>query len=83
LGLAARPRERQRNDPDGYWLLSDLLGVPNLSSQVRRVGAHVRDRLTRRSEARLPWPGWGSAAVIAYGAFTVVFVFFSCCGWPW
>ena len=61
---------------DGYWLLSDLLGVPNLSSQIRRVGAHVRDRLTRRSDARLPWPGWVSAAVVAYGAFTVVFVFF-------
>jgi putative peptide zinc metalloprotease protein len=26
---------------DGYWRLSDLLGVPNLSSQIRRVGARV------------------------------------------
>jgi len=61
---------------DGYWLLSDLLGVPNLSSQIRRVGARVRDRLTRRSAERLPWPGWVSAAVLAYAVFTVVFVFF-------
>jgi putative peptide zinc metalloprotease protein len=61
---------------DGYWLLTDLLGVPNLSSQVRRVGAHLGNRLRHRSGARLPWPGWVSAAVLAYGAFTVVFVFF-------
>jgi putative peptide zinc metalloprotease protein len=61
---------------DGYWLLSDLLGVPNLSSQIRRVGAHVRDRLTRRSDERLRWPGWVSAAVAVYAVFTVVFVFF-------
>jgi putative peptide zinc metalloprotease protein len=60
---------------DGYWLLSDLLDVPNLSSQVRRVGGHLRDRLGHRSGPRLPWPRWVSAAVLAYGAFTVVFVF--------
>jgi putative peptide zinc metalloprotease protein len=61
---------------DGYWILTDLLDVPNLSSQVRRVGARLRDRLTHRPGARLPWPGWVSVAVLAYGAFTAVFLCF-------
>jgi putative peptide zinc metalloprotease protein len=60
---------------DGYWLLTDLLGVDNLSRQVRRVAAHVLDRLRRRRGARLPWPSWVSVAVLAYGAFSVAYLF--------
>jgi putative peptide zinc metalloprotease protein len=59
---------------DGYWLMTDVLGVPNLSRQVRRVAAHVRDRLLRRTATRLPWSPWVSTAVLVYGAFSVLFL---------
>jgi putative peptide zinc metalloprotease protein len=59
---------------DGYWLLTDLLGVVNLSRQVRRVVAHVGDRVWRKSVTRLPWPRWVSVAVLVYGTFTVGFL---------
>jgi hypothetical protein len=45
---------------DGYWLVTDLLGVPNLSRQVRPVARHLRDRLRGRAQAELPWPPWVS-----------------------
>jgi putative peptide zinc metalloprotease protein len=59
---------------DGYWLMTDLLGVVNLSRQVRRVARHVRDRVRRRPVPRLPWPRWVSVAVLVYGVFTVSFL---------
>lgn len=59
---------------DGYWLLTDLLGVTNLSRQVRRVVTHGLDRLRARATGRLPWPRWVSVAVLVYGAFTVAFL---------
>ena len=59
---------------DGYWLWTDLLGVDNLSRQVRRVARHVRDRVLRRPTAPLPWPRWASLGVLCYAAFTVLFL---------
>jgi putative peptide zinc metalloprotease protein len=59
---------------DGYWLWTDLLGVHNLSRQVRRVARHVGDRLRRRPTAPLPWPRWASLGVLCYGAFTALFL---------
>ena len=59
---------------DGYWLVTDLLGVPNLSRQVRPVARHLRDRLRGRSQVELPWPPWVSTAVLAYGVLSVVFL---------
>jgi putative peptide zinc metalloprotease protein len=59
---------------DGYWLLSDGLGVPNLSGQVRRSARHVRDRVLRRPVERLPWPGWVSCVVVVYGVFSIAFI---------
>jgi len=57
---------------DGYWLVTDLLGVVNLSQQVRRVVAHMRHRLRGRPTSGLPWPPWVSASVLVYGAFSIV-----------
>ena len=54
---------------DGYWLLTDLLGVTNLSRQVRRVASTPRPNATR-AVAPLPWPRWVSLAVLGYGAFS-------------
>jgi putative peptide zinc metalloprotease protein len=59
---------------DGYWLLTDLLGVENLSRQVRRVAVHALDRLRGRRGPRLPWPRWVSVAVLLYGVFTVAYI---------
>ena len=59
---------------DGYWLLSDGLGVPNLSAQVGRAFRQVRDRVLRRRVDRLPWPGWVSCVVMVYGAFSMLFL---------
>lgn len=59
---------------DGYWLLSDALGVPNLSAQVGRVFRQVRDRVLRRRVNRLPWPGWVTCVVVVYGALSMVFL---------
>jgi putative peptide zinc metalloprotease protein len=60
---------------DGYWLLTDLLGVVNLSRQVRRVAVQGLRRVRRQRGEPLPWPTWVSAAVLLYGAFSVVFIF--------
>jgi putative peptide zinc metalloprotease protein len=64
---------------DGYWLLSDGLGVTNLSAQVRRAAVHLRDGIRGRTTDQMPWPGWVTAAILGYGVFTVVFLayFFS------
>jgi putative peptide zinc metalloprotease protein len=59
---------------DGYWLWTDLLGVDNLSRQVRRVARHARDRVLRRPTAPLPWPRWASLGVFCYAVFTVLFL---------
>jgi putative peptide zinc metalloprotease protein len=59
---------------DGYWLLSDLLGVANLSRQVRRVASHVRGRLQGTPGAPLPWPPWVSVAVLVYGVLSVAII---------
>jgi putative peptide zinc metalloprotease protein len=59
---------------DGYWLLTDLLGVVNLSRQVRPVAVHLLDRLRRRRATRLPWPPWVSVTVLVYGVFSAAYL---------
>jgi len=41
---------------DGYWLISDLLGVANLATERTRILRHYWDRLRGRETAPLPWP---------------------------
>ncbi|HEY2747512.1 MAG TPA: hypothetical protein VGL86_22970 [Polyangia bacterium] len=52
---------------DGYWVLSDLIGVANLDSQPLRLLGIAWSRLRRRRVARLPWSGATTAAVAIYG----------------
>jgi putative peptide zinc metalloprotease protein len=59
---------------DGYWLLSDALGLPNLSAQVGRAFRQARDSVLRRRVDRLPWPGWVTCVVVVYGAFSILFL---------
>ncbi|MEV6110512.1 hypothetical protein AB0M28_38300 [Streptomyces sp. NPDC051940] len=59
---------------DGYWLLTDLLGVVNLSRQVRRVAVHLVRRLRGLPDDPLPWPRRVSAMVLGYGVLAVSYL---------
>jgi putative peptide zinc metalloprotease protein len=62
---------------DGYWVVSDLLGIANLHAEGRRALRHVWDRLRRRSPPALPWPGWVVALVAAHSTLsTMLFAWF-------
>ena len=41
---------------DGYWVVSDALGVTNLASQPSRIGKYFLHKLLKRKAAPLPWP---------------------------
>lgn len=59
---------------DGYWLVSDALGVPNLGSQV---GARLRDLVDRArgcAPRHTPWPPWVAFALSAYALASAVFL---------
>ena len=59
---------------DGYWLLSDALGVPHLSRQPMRLWHHAVDRLRGRSESTLPWPRWVTVALAIYTPASFLFL---------
>lgn len=56
---------------DGYWFLSDALGVTNLSRQPARLARHALDRVRGRRPAPLPWPAPILAALSAYSVVSV------------
>lgn len=58
---------------DGYWLVSDLLGVVNLWDQPARIARYLRNRLWRRPVAPLPWPNWVTVVVFLYTVISVGF----------
>jgi putative peptide zinc metalloprotease protein len=69
---------------DGYWLLSDALGVTNLSQQPARIGRYVRARLRGDSSAALPWPAGINLFMIAYGVVSIGgWMFFMVFLLPW
>ena len=41
---------------DGYWVISDVLGVTNLSQQPLRIIRHYWDKFRGRAVRSLPWP---------------------------
>jgi putative peptide zinc metalloprotease protein len=53
---------------DGYWLMSDLLGVTNLAEQRWRILRHVTYKLRGKTAAPLPW-SW--AVLIFLALFTL------------
>lgn len=66
---------------DGYWLLSDITGVPNLHARtgeaVKRLFTWVLWRLGRRNAAPPPsafsqWSGWVRVAIVGYIALSIV-----------
>ncbi len=58
---------------DGYWVLSDALGIVDLRAQQRRVAAAAWSRLSGRRVERLPWPWWTTLAIAGYGVATTWF----------
>ena len=58
---------------DGYWLLSDALGVPRLSDQPRRIWRHAVARLRGRSDSTLPWPRWVVVVLMLYTPASFLF----------
>lgn len=61
---------------DGYWVITDALGVTNLSRQPRRIFTWAWKRLRRQPVAPLPWPGWVSGVLAVYSVLT-----FAVWGW--
>jgi len=59
---------------DGYWVLSDVLGIINLRAQQRRLVIAAWSRLSGRQVAPLPWSWWVSLMIGAYGIVSVWFV---------
>ncbi|MDQ3712769.1 MAG: hypothetical protein M3388_11205 [Acidobacteriota bacterium] len=56
---------------DGFWILSDLLGVVNLSRQPKRFALFLYHRLRKAETPSLPWSGWVSALVGIYSIGSV------------
>jgi putative peptide zinc metalloprotease protein len=64
---------------DGYWLMADLLGVPNLHTQGAELVRRLAVRLFGRGPRAAPLP-LGPAAVAVLGTYTLVgmsFFFFT------
>jgi len=53
---------------DGYWLITDALGVTNLRADARRVARALLDRLRGRDTTRLRWSSGIACAVLVFGA---------------
>jgi putative peptide zinc metalloprotease protein len=66
---------------DGYWVVTDALGLVNLAAQTRRLITHGRARLAG-GHPQLPWPAgvavalsiYVSLSLLAWGFFFVVVV---------
>jgi putative peptide zinc metalloprotease protein len=53
---------------DGYWLISDALGVTDIRTNARQVVRALWDRIRGHTTTQLRWSGGVAAAVLAFGA---------------
>ncbi len=58
---------------DGYWLLSDALGVPRLSRQPKRLWRHAFAQVRGRRESKLPWSRWVTVTLAIYTPASLAF----------
>jgi putative peptide zinc metalloprotease protein len=58
---------------DGYWMMSDALGVVNLSGQPQRILRHAWRRLLRQPIEPLPWPRSVIATLALYTPLSFAF----------
>lgn len=68
---------------DGYWIMSDLLGVPNLRSRSKELLSYIYKRLRRRPVGKVPYllqiraaERWGLLAYSVVVNFFMGFYFF-------
>lgn len=57
---------------DGYWVVTDVLGVTNLGSQVSRLRRYSWNLLIRRKSESLPWPGQIVIILLLYSLVSTV-----------
>ena len=57
---------------DGYWVMTDLLGVTNLSRQPSRLRNHLWSLIVRRRTAQLPWRRTTIVVLVAYSLASMV-----------
>jgi putative peptide zinc metalloprotease protein len=55
---------------DGYWVVTDLLGVANLDKQPARIRAYAYDSLRGRPRKPLPWSGGLLVIMVVYSALS-------------
>ncbi len=61
---------------DGYWILSDLLGVINLSRQPKQIFLFLYNRLRGIESASLPWSGNIALFVGVYAVGSIFIITF-------
>ncbi|HEX8251224.1 MAG TPA: hypothetical protein VF599_23835, partial [Pyrinomonadaceae bacterium] len=61
---------------DGYWILSDLLGVVNLHRQPKQIFLYLYNRLRGREVASLPWLAWISLFIGIYSIGSIFIIGF-------
>ncbi len=58
---------------DGYWLLSDALGISRLNRQPKRIWRHALAYLKGNPDPALPWPRWVTVALAIYTPASLAF----------
>lgn len=61
---------------DGYWILSDLLGVLNLNQQPKEILAFIYKKLRKKETKPLPWSNWVSYFVGIYSVGYILMITF-------
>lgn len=61
---------------DTYWVLSDMLGVTNLSSVPFRMAKHAIERLQGKTTDDIPWESWLIVVLGVYSVFYFIVWFF-------
>lgn len=72
---------------DGYWMVSDLLGVPNLRRRTNEMLGYVWKKITRKSVAQKPFlltmkPGYKVFMAVYSVVVNLFFVYFFCYAIP-
>jgi putative peptide zinc metalloprotease protein len=61
---------------DGYWILSDLLGVVNLHRQPKQIFLYLYNRVRGRAASSLPWLTWISLIIGIYSIGSIFIIGF-------
>lgn len=59
---------------DGYWILSDFLGVVNLSEQPKKIIKFFYNSVCGKTTESLPWNKWIALAIVFYSIGSVLMI---------